>query len=59
MFKVHENGMLGLDYDQVQATYKYGIIFNDGRELILPQSIMRIVNAQIEKQEAVLRGQIH
>jgi len=51
--------MLGLDYDQVQATYKYGIIFNDGRELILPQSIMRIVNAQIEKQEAVLRGQIH
>lgn len=59
MFKVHDNGTLGLDYDQVQATYKYGIIFNDGRELILPQSIMRIVNAQIEKQEAVLRGQIH
>lgn len=41
MFKIYTNGTIGVDWDKVDYTHKYGIVFKDGRELILPQTLMK------------------
>jgi len=46
-FKIHKNGRIGLNQDNIERIYKYGIIFKDGRELILPQTLIRKVIKQL------------
>ena len=40
-FKIHDNGKIGLNIDNVKQFYKYGIIFKDDSEIHLPQTLMR------------------
>lgn len=58
MFKIHNDGCLGLDYDQILDIHKYGIIFKNGEELILPQTLTRQVRKRrdfyVKAKEAVL-----
>ena len=43
MFTIHENGTIGLDMNKVEYIHKYGIVFKDGKELVLPQTVIKKV----------------
>ena len=56
MFIKDDEGTLRLDYNQVDKIHKYGLIMKDGRELILPQSLIQKIKVRLTEYYSWERG---